>query len=113
MPRLLPRLPEDPDLTRLLNVERLARFVFLQRRALQIHSALGRPSRRRVGRRAPPDALAQSRRVWLEPQQSRGIRKHWARTWLRESFATQQIEEHLGMAAPEVCIGSACRRLVT
>ena len=56
----------QPELFRLLHVKRLAALVDLERRALQVHAHLGRPHRRRVRRRTPPDALAKPGRVRLK-----------------------------------------------
>src|SRR6476661_6340055 len=67
----LPRLAEDPDLLRLLNVERTSALVILERRALHIHPELARPGRGGIRAGAPPDAIAQARRVRLEAQQAR------------------------------------------
>src|SRR6185437_3052092 len=51
---LLPCRAIEPDLLRLLHVERLAAFVDLERRALQVHAELRRPLRRGIGAGAPP-----------------------------------------------------------
>src|SRR5205085_4840350 len=59
VPRLLPRRPVDLDLLALLDVERLAALVVLQRRALQVHAQARRPPRRRIRAGSPPDAFAQ------------------------------------------------------
>src|SRR4029077_10368888 len=63
VPGLLPCRAVEPDLLRLLRVERLSALVDLERRALQVHAELGRPFRRRIRAGAPPDALAQALRV--------------------------------------------------
>src|SRR5208283_5724889 len=53
MSRLFPGVPVGADLLRLLDVERLAGLVVLERRALQVHAELRRPRRGRVRARAP------------------------------------------------------------
>src|SRR5664280_400845 len=82
VPGRLPRRAVQPDLLRLLHVERLAALVDLERRALQVHTELGRPLRGGVGAGAPPDALAQALRVRLETQQAGRVRKHRPRAGL-------------------------------
>ncbi len=113
VPRRLPRLAINPDLLRLLDVERLVALDHLERRALHVHAELGRPFRGAVGARAPPDALAQARRVRLEAQQARRIRKHRARVRPREALALEHLEEHLGVAPRHLGIGHALGRRVT
>src|SRR3954468_6223815 len=107
-----PRLPEDADLARLLDVKRLARFVFLERGALQVHSQLRRPRRRGVGGRAPPDAIAQSRRMRLEAEQSGRVRKHRPRIGPRETFALQQLEKDFAVTPAQIGVGPTFRRRV-
>src|SRR5579863_10104052 len=60
MAALFPGVAEYPDLRRLLDVERLAGLIVLERRRLQIHAELRRPGRSGVGAGAPPDSLAQA-----------------------------------------------------
>jgi len=55
----LPRLAVRLDLPSLLDVQRLAALVFLERRALEVHAEFRRPLRRGVRGGAPPDAIAQ------------------------------------------------------
>ena len=66
VPGLLPGRAIGLDLLALLDVEGLAGLVELERRALEVHAQLRRPDRRGVGGRAPPDPVAQARRVRLE-----------------------------------------------
>src|SRR5438270_11342114 len=99
MPRIGPRLPEDADLARLLDLKGLARLVLLERGALQVHPVLRGPDRGRVGRRAPPDAVAQSRGVWLQPKQAGRVGKHGSRIGPGEAFAFQQLEKYFCMTA--------------
>jgi hypothetical protein len=95
-------LTEDLDLLALLDVERLARLVGLQRRAHQVHALLGRPARGRVGRGAPPDAVAQARRVRLDAQQAGRVGEHRSRVGLGEPLALEDLEQHLGVPAGHV-----------
>jgi hypothetical protein len=64
---LLPGVPEGSDLSRLLNVERQAGLVVLERGGLQVHAEFRRPDRGRVGSRPPPDPLAQPLLEGFEP----------------------------------------------
>lgn len=75
----LPRGAIGADLFGLLDVEGLPRLVVLPRRALQVHTRLRRPDRRRVRARAPPDAVAQPFGMRLETQKARRVGKHRVR----------------------------------
>ena len=66
VPGLFPRFSKSLDLLALLNVQRLAGLVILERRALKIHAQLRGPFGRCVRARTPPDAFAQSRGIRLE-----------------------------------------------
>ena len=102
---LLPCRAVEPDLLRLLHVERPSALVDLERRALQVHAELGRPFRRRIRAGAPPDALAQALRVRLQTQETGRVRKHRARVGFGEALAKQHVEENLGVAPCHVGIG--------
>lgn len=65
-------------LLRLLNVERLARLIVLQRRRHQIHAVLSSPTCSRISTSTLPDTLPQPSRPQLNPQQARKLRKHEA-----------------------------------
>src|SRR5579884_1606697 len=112
MAGVAPRFAEDANLASLLHMKRLARLVFLERRALHVHAVLRGPDRGRVGTRAPPDAVAQSLRVRLETQQSRRIGKHRPRIGLREPFSLQQLEKLLGVTASHVGVAGAGVRCI-
>src|SRR3984893_13075333 len=68
MAGLLPGGAVFADLRRLLHMEGLARFVVLERRALQVHPKGCRPDRRGVRAGTPPDPLPQAFEIWLEAQ---------------------------------------------
>src|SRR6185436_5793290 len=72
---LLPRLAVRLDLLALLNMQRLAGLVRLQRGALQMQAELRGPLGRRIRARAPPDALAQPLRMRLHAQKAGRIRE--------------------------------------
>src|SRR5580765_357255 len=55
-----PSLTIGFNLLALLDVQRFARLIILERRTLEIHAEFRGPLGRRVGTRAPPDSLAQS-----------------------------------------------------
>ena len=110
MPGFFPRRAVEPDLLRLLDVERLAALIDLERRALQVHAELGRPLRGGVGAGAPPDALAQTLRVRLDAQEAGRVRKHRRRVGLGEALAAQHIEKDLGVAPRHVGVGHPLRR---
>ena len=99
---LAPGVAEHLDLLALLDVERLAGLVRLERRAHQVHALLGRPAGGRVGGGAPPDALAQPLRVRLEAQQAGRVGEHRPRVGLGEALALEHLEEDLGVAARHV-----------
>ena len=112
MARLGPRRAVGADLPRLLDMEGLAGLVELQGRALEVHPELRRPDRGRVGRRPPPDALLQPRRMRLEPQQAGRVREHRPRVRLGEALAIEELQEELGVAPRHVGIGLALGRAV-
>src|SRR4051812_43311680 len=108
--RLFPGGAVRPDLVGLLQMEGLAGFVVLERRALQVHPELCRPDRGGVRAGAPPDPLTQAFRMRLEAKQPGWIGKHRLRIWLRKAFAAQQVKEDLRMTASHVAVGLAlCR----
>lgn len=113
MPRFLPGLPEGADLLRLLDMERLARFIRLQGGALQIHAKLRRPNRRGVGAGTPPDALAQPFGMWLQPQKAGRVGEHRSRVRFGKAFALQQFEEDLGMLPRHILFALAFSGAVT
>src|SRR6266852_4420229 len=108
----LPGGAVGPDLGGLLQMESLARFVVLERRALQVHSELCRPDRCGVRAGTPPDPLAQAFGIWFEAQQPGWIWKHWSWIWLGEALASQEVEEDLGVTSPHVGISLAFGRLI-
>src|SRR6185295_2353987 len=110
MSRRLVRRAVQANLFGLLHVERLAALVHLEGRALQIHAELAGPLCRRVGRCAPPNAVAQSLGVWFETQQTGRVGEHWTRVRSRKSFTAQQVEEFLCALSRHVGVGLALRR---
>jgi hypothetical protein len=108
----LPRFPVCLDLLGLLNVERLAGLVLFQSGALQVHAELGRPDGGAVGRRAPPDAIAESFRMRLDAQQTGRIAEHRAGAGLRETLTLEDLQEHLGVLPGHVGVGLAFPRHV-
>src|SRR5690606_18804009 len=106
-----PRLAVGLDLFALLDVQRLAALVILERRALQVHAEPRRPLRRGVGARAPPDALAQALRMRLDAQQAGRVGEHGARVWPREALALESREQRFGVFAGHVRVGRALPRL--
>jgi hypothetical protein len=110
--RVCPRLPGlaiEPDLLGLLDVERLAALVDLQRRAAGSCPAWPPIPPSRWWSRAPPDALAQAFAMRLEPQQARRVRKHRPRDWAAQSLAAQHVEKHLGVPPRHVGVALAFR----
>ncbi|VXC66934.1 hypothetical protein SPHINGO8AM_180043 [Sphingomonas sp. 8AM] len=107
VPRRLPRLAIGADLFGLLDVERLAAFVGLQGRALQVHPHLRRPDRGGVRRRAPPDPLAQPLGVRFEAEQARRVGEHRLRTGPGEALALQQPQEQFAVAATHIGVALA------
>src|ERR1700743_17616 len=102
MAGFLPGGSVGPDLGRLLHVEGFARLVILERRALQVHAKLRCPDGRIVRSGAPPDPLAQSLRMRLEPQQAGRVRKHRPWIWLGKAPCPQEDKKKLGTAPPPV-----------
>ena len=113
MAGLLPGGAEGADLGGLLDMERLAGLVVLQRRTLQVHAKLGSPDRRGVGAGPPPDPVTQARRIRLEAQRAGRIWKHRPRVRLRETLAAQHVEEHLRMLPAHVGVAPVFGRPVT
>jgi hypothetical protein len=113
VPGLFPRRAVSPDLFGLLDVERLAALVDLERRTLQVHAELRRPFCRRICAGAPPDAVAQAFRIRLEAQKARRVREHRVGTGLRESFAAQRFEQDLRVAPRHVGVAHPLGRGVT
>src|SRR3954466_11942780 len=74
-----------------------------------MHPVLRGPHRRRVGSRAPPDTIAQSGGMRLEPKQAGRVGKH--RPWIRsrESLSFQKVEKNLGVLPTQVRVGAAFR----
>src|SRR5450631_2101854 len=110
---LLPGGAVGPDLGGLLQVEGLACFVVLERRALQVHPEFRGPYRRGIRPGPPPDAVAQAFGMGFEPEQAGWIWKHRTRIGWREALAAQQVEEDLRMTPPHVGVGLALGRLIT
>src|ERR1019366_3372907 len=109
---LLPGRAVGSDLGSLLDVERLASFVVLERRTLQAHAQLRCPYGRGVRAGSPPDAITQPRGVRFRTQQSRRVWKHRPRTGLREALAAQHVEKDLCMASTHIGIALALGRLI-
>src|SRR5699024_4531184 len=75
-----PCVAEGLDLLGLLDVQRLAALVELQRRGHEVHPEARRPRRGGVRRGAPPDPVAQTGRVRLGTEKARRVREH--RPWI-------------------------------
>src|SRR5450631_3655317 len=110
---LLPGGAVGPDLGGLLQMESLARFVVLERRALQVQAKLCCPDCRDIRAGAPPDPVAQAVRMGFQAQQPGRIWKH--RAWIRlgETLAAQEVQEDLRMTPAHVGVSLALRRLIT
>ena len=79
---------------------------------MQVHAQLRGPDGRGVRGRAPPDPVAQARRVRLEAQQAGRVGEHRPRVRLGEALALEQLEEDLGVPARHVGVGLALGGLV-
>src|SRR5579871_688532 len=86
---LFPGCMKGANLGGLLNVEGLTGLIPFERGRLHVHAELGGPDGGRIGRRPPPDTIAQSFGVGLHAQQPGWIGKHRARVWLGKALAAQ------------------------
>src|SRR6267378_6581417 len=110
---LLPGGAVGPDLGGLLHMERLARFVVLECRALQVHPELCCPDCRGVRAGPPPNPVAQAVRIGLQAQQPGRVWKHGSWIRLSEALTAQQIKEELRMTPSHVGVILAFGRLIT
>src|SRR5215210_2958710 len=113
MADLLPSLSKGVDLLALLDVERLVAFCEDESRAHQVHALFCGPDGGVSRPRAPPDAIAQTRRERLQAQQAGWVREHRPRIRLSKPLTFQELEEDLRVAARHVRIGLTFFRLIT